>query len=141
MSRLRAVVAALTLGVPFVATADWGYFRLRAVEYTDARLQGWVTTIRTLGAGWADAFVFFKHEEQGTGPALAHRCRDDGHRCEVDDLRLPVRRVAVVRPRRVERLRLLPEHLRRVLVPGPRVDEAQKVSCRVHDELQADSSA
>jgi len=24
-------------------------------------------------AGWGDAFVFFKHEERGTGPALAQR--------------------------------------------------------------------
>jgi len=50
-----------------------GYFRLRAVDYTDARLEAWVKTIRGVGAGWRDAFVFFKHEERGTGPALAQR--------------------------------------------------------------------
>ncbi len=58
---------------PTLATADWGYFRLRAVDYTDARLEAWVKTIRGVGAGWRDAFVFFKHEERGTGPALAQR--------------------------------------------------------------------
>jgi uncharacterized protein YecE (DUF72 family) len=58
---------------PAVATADWGYLRLRTVEYTDARLTRWVETIRSVGAGWRDAFVFFKHEEGAAGPALAGR--------------------------------------------------------------------
>jgi uncharacterized protein YecE (DUF72 family) len=77
--RLRARNAALAIvedeeaTTPVLATADWGYFRLRAVDYTDARLGAWVETIRTVGAGWGDAFVFFKHEERGTGPALAQR--------------------------------------------------------------------
>jgi uncharacterized protein YecE (DUF72 family) len=77
--RLRGRNAALAIVededrvTPAVATADWGYFRLRAVDYTDARLRGWVKTIGEVGAGWRDAFVFFKHEERGTGPALAKR--------------------------------------------------------------------
>jgi uncharacterized protein YecE (DUF72 family) len=77
--RLRARNAALAIvededkTTPAVATADWGYFRLRAVDYTDARLAEWTATIRTVGAGWRDAFVFFKHEDAGTGPALAQR--------------------------------------------------------------------
>jgi uncharacterized protein YecE (DUF72 family) len=77
--RLRARNAALAIVedderiTPAVATADWGYFRLRAVDYTDSRLADWVKTIRAVGAGWRDAFVFFKHEERGTGPALAAR--------------------------------------------------------------------
>lgn len=54
---------------PFVATASWGYLRLRRGDYTDAELQTWVEHIR--GAGWNEAFVFFKHEEQGLGPKLA----------------------------------------------------------------------
>ena len=56
-----------------VATADWGYLRLRAVEYSDAALAGWVETVRGVGAGWRDAFVFFKHEDAATGPLLARR--------------------------------------------------------------------
>lgn len=77
--RLRARNAALAIvededkTTPTLATADWGYFRLRAVDYTDARLAQWVATIRKVGAGWRDAFVFFKHEDRGTGPALAQR--------------------------------------------------------------------
>ena len=73
--RLRARNAALAIvededaTTPALATADWGYFRLRAVDYTDARLGAWVKTIRTVGAGWGDAFVFFKHE--ATAPPLA----------------------------------------------------------------------
>jgi uncharacterized protein YecE (DUF72 family) len=76
---LRARNAALCVAdteegsTPAVATADWGYLRLRAVDYTDAQLAGWLATMRRIGAGWRDAFVFFKHEERGTGPALAKR--------------------------------------------------------------------
>ena len=76
---LRARNAALCVAeteegaTPAVATADWGYLRLRAVEYTDDDLARWIATLRRIGAGWGDAFVFFKHEEAGTGPALARR--------------------------------------------------------------------
>src|SRR5205814_386114 len=39
------------LDVPFVATADWGYLRLRRPDYGDAELQGWAE--RSGGsAGW-----------------------------------------------------------------------------------------
>jgi uncharacterized protein YecE (DUF72 family) len=58
---------------PAVSTADWGYLRLRAVDYTDRQLADWVATMRRIGPGWRDAFVFFKHEDTGTGPALAKR--------------------------------------------------------------------
>ena len=78
-ARLRGRNAALCIAdneegsTPAVATADWGYLRLRAVQYTDAQLAEWIGTMRRIGAGWRDAFVFFKHEEAGTGPALARR--------------------------------------------------------------------
>jgi uncharacterized protein YecE (DUF72 family) len=58
---------------PAVATADWGYLRLRATGYADADLQAWLATMRRIGPRWQDAFVFFKHEDKGTGPALAQR--------------------------------------------------------------------
>jgi uncharacterized protein YecE (DUF72 family) len=57
--------------VPFVATADWGYLRLRRPHYADAKLKAWVQKIR--GQEWRDVFVFFKHEDTGTGPRLAKR--------------------------------------------------------------------
>jgi uncharacterized protein YecE (DUF72 family) len=59
------------LKVPVVATADWGYLRLRRPEYSDAELQKWVR--RVLGQDWRSAFVFFKHEDEGKGPRMAQR--------------------------------------------------------------------
>jgi uncharacterized protein YecE (DUF72 family) len=76
---LRARNAALCIAdteegsTPAVATADFGYLRLRAVEYTDDDLTSWITTIDRVGAAWRDAHVFFKHEDSGSGPALARR--------------------------------------------------------------------
>jgi uncharacterized protein YecE (DUF72 family) len=59
------------LDTPFIATADWGYLRLRRSDYSDAELLAWVHRIQ--GQDWHDAFVFFKHEDQGHGPRLAQR--------------------------------------------------------------------
>lgn len=59
------------LVVPCVATADWGYLRLRRPDYDDAELRVWAQRVRQLD--WRDAFVFFKHEEAGRGPQLAQR--------------------------------------------------------------------
>ena len=79
---LRARNAALCVAdtedgtTPTVATADWGYVRLRAVEYADDALNAWIATLRRVGGGWREAFVFFKHEESGSGPALARRLVD-----------------------------------------------------------------
>ena len=58
---------------PAIRTADFGYLRLRAVKYTDHDLKDWSATIDQVGAGWRDAYVFFKHEDSGSGPALARR--------------------------------------------------------------------
>jgi uncharacterized protein YecE (DUF72 family) len=55
--------------VPFVVTADWGYLRLRRPGYGAADLKAWVKRVQ--GQGWWDAFVFFKHEDEGKGPQLA----------------------------------------------------------------------
>src|SRR5437588_158460 len=57
--------------VPFVSTADWGYLRLRRPDYGDAELSGWVKRVRE--QRWRDAFIFFKHEEEGRGPLMAKR--------------------------------------------------------------------
>jgi uncharacterized protein YecE (DUF72 family) len=58
---------------PFVATADWGYLRLRRVEYGPAELAAWADRVRS--AGWGEAFVYFKHEDEATGPRLAAEFR------------------------------------------------------------------
>src|SRR5260221_2127774 len=57
------------LAVPFVATTDWGYLRLRRPNYGAAELKAWVKQVQE--QGWRDAFVFFKHEDEGKGPQLA----------------------------------------------------------------------
>jgi uncharacterized protein YecE (DUF72 family) len=57
--------------VPFVSTADWGYLRLRRPDYGDPELSDRLNRIRQ--QGWSDAFVFFKHEDEGRGPEMAKR--------------------------------------------------------------------
>lgn len=54
---------------PFVKTAGWGYLRLRRAAYGPGDLAAWAR--RVADSSWSDAFVYFKHEEAGTGPKLA----------------------------------------------------------------------
>ena len=56
---------------PFVPTARWGYLRLRGVQYAENELMTWVERVRA--AEWDEVFVFFKHEDEATGPRLAAR--------------------------------------------------------------------
>lgn len=58
---------------PHVATADFGYFRLRDEGYSEEDLIEWSRAVRKLGTGWQDTFIYFKHEESGMGPALAQQ--------------------------------------------------------------------
>ena len=50
-------------------TADWGYLRLRRVQYSPENLKEWLQRISK--QNWSDTFVFFKHEDEATGPRLA----------------------------------------------------------------------
>ena len=52
-----------------ISTAKWGYLRLRRTVYERVDLAEWMK--RVTGQKWEDAFVFFKHEDEGTGPRLA----------------------------------------------------------------------
>jgi uncharacterized protein YecE (DUF72 family) len=52
-----------------IPTASWGYFRLRRSNYGPDDLQAWKE--RVLSQGWNEAYVFFKHEDEGVGPRLA----------------------------------------------------------------------
>jgi uncharacterized protein YecE (DUF72 family) len=55
-----------------IATAPWGYLRLRRSDYTDADLSRWMEGI--LLQKWKRAFVFFKHDEEAKkGPEMAIR--------------------------------------------------------------------
>jgi uncharacterized protein YecE (DUF72 family) len=59
------------LTTPVVATADYGYLRLRREDYTDADMERWAKSIGENEKTWPDAFVYLKHEESGMGPRLA----------------------------------------------------------------------
>jgi uncharacterized protein YecE (DUF72 family) len=80
-ARIEAKNAALCIAdtaeatTPVIATADWGYLRLRDEGYVEADLETWSDRISQLRSKWQDTFVYFKHEESGTGPALAARMR------------------------------------------------------------------
>jgi len=52
-----------------ISTADWGYLRLRKTNYESSDLLEWMK--RVLDQKWKDAFIFFKHEDEGVGPKLA----------------------------------------------------------------------
>jgi uncharacterized protein YecE (DUF72 family) len=60
------------LSAPVEITADYAYFRLRDEGYQQADIERWAGIIRQL-SGVRDAFVYFKHEEQGLGPEFAKR--------------------------------------------------------------------
>jgi uncharacterized protein YecE (DUF72 family) len=59
------------MSTPVVATASYMYFRLRDEGYQPADIERWAGTIRDASGG-RDAFVYFKHEEEGKGPAFAN---------------------------------------------------------------------
>jgi uncharacterized protein YecE (DUF72 family) len=54
-----------------VPTASWGLLRLRRCDYTDNELA--IRAERVAAAGWDEAYVFFKHEDEAAGPAMALR--------------------------------------------------------------------
>ncbi len=56
---------------PVVRTAPFGYARLRRTDYDDAALESWAA--RLASPGWDEAYVFFKHEDEATGPRWAAR--------------------------------------------------------------------
>jgi uncharacterized protein YecE (DUF72 family) len=44
---------------------------LRREDYGPADIARWSEMLRANANKWRDAFVYFKHEEQGIGPKLA----------------------------------------------------------------------
>ena len=50
-------------------TATWGYLRLRRTAYNQNDLFDWMKRVQD--QKWKEGFVFFKHEDEGTGPKLA----------------------------------------------------------------------
>ncbi|MEO7317797.1 MAG: DUF72 domain-containing protein [Chthoniobacteraceae bacterium] len=60
------------LATPPIATAPFGYLRLRRLDYTPADLKRWARFVADQ-ADWQEAFVYFKHEETGVGPKFAQK--------------------------------------------------------------------
>ncbi|HJQ35953.1 MAG TPA: DUF72 domain-containing protein [Thermoanaerobaculia bacterium] len=54
-----------------IATASWGYLRLRRTDYSKKQLAAWAK--RIAAQQWSHAYVFFKHEDEGKGPVFAKR--------------------------------------------------------------------
>ncbi|CAN5617700.1 DUF72 domain-containing protein [soil metagenome] len=64
------------LGTPQVCTANYGYLRLRREDYTAEDVARWTAFTRSRSADWEEAFVYFKHEDAGSGPKLAREMMD-----------------------------------------------------------------
>jgi uncharacterized protein YecE (DUF72 family) len=58
-----------TYSPPFIATADFGYLRLRAPSYDASSLRAW--SERILAERWTNAYVYLKHEVLGPDYAMA----------------------------------------------------------------------
>ena len=56
------------LATPQVRTADFGYLRLRRLDYDAAALMKWAEFVKTYTG---EVFVYFKHEDEARGPAFA----------------------------------------------------------------------
>ena len=56
-----------------IPTASWGYLRLRRTEYSADALAEWAARVER--QPWREAYVFFKHEEEGKGPKFAEEFR------------------------------------------------------------------
>ncbi|EDY22335.1 protein of unknown function DUF72 [Chthoniobacter flavus Ellin428] len=63
------------LATPAIATADFGYLRLRREDYTAAQLRKWAAFVDQQKTRWSKTFVYFKHEECAVGPKFAHEFR------------------------------------------------------------------
>jgi uncharacterized protein YecE (DUF72 family) len=80
--RLRAKGLALCVAdsekfsTPVEITAGYAYFRLRDEGYTPEDIARWAQVIREKTARASDVYVYFKHEEQGKGPAFARLLLD-----------------------------------------------------------------
>ena len=78
---LRAANAALCvaedeeLATPAIATADFGYLRLRREDYPLPQIKRWSKWISEQHVQWSEAFVYFKHEDSAAGPKFAQQMR------------------------------------------------------------------
>jgi uncharacterized protein YecE (DUF72 family) len=54
-----------------IGTTSWVYLRLRRSAYDDGALRDWLD--RSAASGATTGYAFFKHEDDGAGPAMARR--------------------------------------------------------------------
>ncbi len=65
------------LSTPLVATAGFGYYRLRDEGYSAPDISRWADVVGADAAGGREVFVYFKHEEEGKGPEFARLLMTD----------------------------------------------------------------
>ena len=58
------------IATPLVATAPFGYLRLRREDYGEEEVSAWAEGLRAT-ASWKRVYVYFKHEDGARGTALA----------------------------------------------------------------------
>jgi uncharacterized protein YecE (DUF72 family) len=59
------------LATPFIPTGDFGYLRLRRIDYSTSDLKERAKFIHAQAKQWRDVFIYFKHEETCVGPKFA----------------------------------------------------------------------
>ena len=65
------------LSTPTIATAKFSYFRLRKIDLTKADIKRWAKVVEEHHRKAKDIFVYFKHEDTGTGPKFARQLLDE----------------------------------------------------------------
>ena len=71
--RALCVADSEKLETPLEVTADFGYFRLRDEGYRPADLKRWAAEVHKASLKANQTYVYFKHEETGTGPEFARQ--------------------------------------------------------------------
>ncbi len=61
---------------PSVATAGFGYLRLRQEDYTRPDLVRWAKFVQEQQSDWNEVFIFFKHEDTGVGTQFAQQMKE-----------------------------------------------------------------
>ncbi|HXT10164.1 MAG TPA: DUF72 domain-containing protein [Candidatus Angelobacter sp.] len=65
------------LSTPVVVTADFGYFRLRNPAYSQADISRWAKIMGKQFKKNEEVFVYFRHEETGSGPKFGRQLMDE----------------------------------------------------------------
>jgi uncharacterized protein YecE (DUF72 family) len=66
-----------SLAAPKIATADFGYLRLRREDYRRADVRDWARWLQSVSQSWSETFVYFKHEDTAVGTKFARQMMAD----------------------------------------------------------------